>query len=235
MTGVEAAPHPRRRWRLALVMVAVVVVAASPWWGRAVLRGMAFFRLREVVVEGTRDLPADTVLARLAVDTTMSLWDDLTPLERRVIAHPQVTRVTFDRRMPGTLVVRVEENAPIAFLDARGGLQALDARGRSLPIDPSRTPVDLPVIATRDSMLLALLARVRAVEPALYGRISEVRRVGRDELLLQLATIPVRAMAGVDARRLADLQPVEQDLARRQARVAEIDLRYRDQVIARLQ
>jgi cell division septal protein FtsQ len=196
---------------------------------------MAFFRLREVVVEGTRVLPADTVLARLAADTTMSLWDDFTPLERSVLAHPQVSGVTFERRMPGTLVVRVEENAPIAFLDARGGLQALDARGRSLPIDPSRTPVDLPVIATRDTTLLALLARVRAAEPALYGRISEARRVGRDEVVLQLATVPVRAMADVDARRLADLHPVEQDLARRQARVAELDLRYRDQVIARLQ
>jgi hypothetical protein len=35
--------------------------------------------------------------------------------------------------------------------------------------------------------------------------------------------------------RLADIFPVESDLARRQARVKELDLRYRDQVIARLQ
>lgn len=235
MTGVEGAPPAPMRWRLVVALVAAAALAASPWWGRVVLRDMAFFRLREVVVEGTHVLPADTVLARLAADTTMSLWDDLAPLERRVLAHPQVAGVTLERRMPGTLVVRVEENAPVAFLDARGGLQALDARGRSLPIDPSRTPVDLPVIATRDSTMLALLAQLRAVEPALYGRISEVRRVGRDEVLLQLAAVPVRAMADVDARRLADLHPVEQDLARRRARVAELDLRYRDQVIARLQ
>jgi hypothetical protein len=42
-------------------------------------------------------------------------------------------------------------------------------------------------------------------------------------------------MADVTVSRLADIFPVEHDLARRQARVAEIDLRYRDQVIARLQ
>jgi len=35
--------------------------------------------------------------------------------------------------------------------------------------------------------------------------------------------------------RLADIFPVENDLARRQVHVDELDLRYRDQVIARLQ
>jgi cell division protein FtsQ len=42
-------------------------------------------------------------------------------------------------------------------------------------------------------------------------------------------------MSDLSAARLADLLPVERDLERRRARVAEIDLRFRDQVIARLQ
>jgi hypothetical protein len=42
-------------------------------------------------------------------------------------------------------------------------------------------------------------------------------------------------MLDVAPARLGEIIPVEQDLARRQARVAELDLRYRDQVIARLQ
>jgi cell division protein FtsQ len=45
----------------------------------------------------------------------------------------------------------------------------------------------------------------------------------------------VRAKVGVSAARLTDIFPVEFDLRRRGARVAELDLRYRDQVIARLQ
>jgi cell division protein FtsQ len=42
-------------------------------------------------------------------------------------------------------------------------------------------------------------------------------------------------MADVSVDRLAELVPVEQDLARRRLRAVEIDLRYRDQVIARVQ
>jgi cell division protein FtsQ len=64
--------------------------------------------------------------------------------------------------------------------------------------------------------------------------VSEIRREGRNELLVRLADARVRALANVSADRLADITPVEADLARRHLRVAELDLRYRDQVIARL-
>ena len=70
--------------------------------------------------------------------------------------------------------------------------------------------------------------------PAFYARVSEVRRAGRDEILLVLENEPVRVMQDVSMERLAEIAPVEEDLARKHLRVSEIDLRYRDQVIARL-
>ena len=85
-----------------------------------------------------------------------------------------------------------------------------------------------------DARLLRLLGRMREQMPAFYARLSEIRRVGKDELVLKLETLPIRAMQDVTLERLAEIEPVEGDLARRQVRVAEIDLRYRDQVIARL-
>jgi cell division protein FtsQ len=63
--------------------------------------------------------------------------------------------------------------------------------------------------------------------------VSEVRRVGRDELLFRLFTTTVRARPTVSARRLAEISLVESDLARRQLHAAELDLRFSDQVIAR--
>jgi hypothetical protein len=41
-------------------------------------------------------------------------------------------------------------------------------------------------------------------------------------------------MADVTVQRLADILPVERDLANKQLRAAELDLRYREQVIVRL-
>jgi cell division protein FtsQ len=68
-------------------------------------------------------------------------------------------------------------------------------------------------------------------------------RVEREQFVLTVtpepgarggATVVVRTMPDVTVGRLAELVPVEVDLARRGVRALEIDLRFRDQVIARL-
>jgi cell division protein FtsQ len=71
----------------------------------------------------------------------------------------------------------------------------------------------------------------------MYRRMSEVRREGDSgrEVEIILDSLRVRALWDVTLKRLVDLELVERDLARRQLRAIELDLRYRDQVIARLQ
>ena len=231
----DEAPRPRRWWRVAAFVAVITAVVSIPWWGPALLSRMAFFRVRKVEIEGARYLAPDEILGRLALDTTMSVWDDLGPLATRVSEHPQVLEARIDRRLPGTLVIHIEENLPVALVPAASGFVAIDAAGRTLPIDPSRTLVDLPIVPKADSALLTMLATLRESEPRVFDRISEVRRVGSSEVLFLLTNYPVRAMLDVSPGRLADIFPVEADLARRNARIAELDLRYRDQVIARVQ
>jgi cell division protein FtsQ len=223
---------------------------------------MEFFHLRSVTVEGTRYLSPDTVVARLQLDTMRSVWDDTGPLVERLKLMSQVSDAHISRKLPGTLLVSIKENVPVALAPSRRGLEAVDSTGLVLPIDPSREDVDLPVAVQRDKKILSLLGGARAGNPVLYQRISEVSRTGKDEIVLQLTvprglstpvtavepgdsiasersfqspTLRVRAMLGVSVSRLADIFPVESDLARRRVNVAELDLRYRDQVIARLQ
>lgn len=227
--------RPRRWQRLALVIGGLALLATSPWWGPRVLAEMSFFRLRRVQVVGARYVHADTIVALLGVDTTRSIWDETGELAARVRTHPLVSDVDIARRVPGTLVVTVTERVPVAFVPSARGLEPLDAAGRVLPIDPSRVNVDLPVLARRDTAVLRLLGELREQAPQLYGRVSAARRAGRGEILLELGAVSVRAMDDVSVERLSDILPVEADLARRQARAIELDLRYRDQVIARVQ
>lgn len=230
----------------ALFLVALIMAAA--WGTREAARRMAFFRVRAVEVRGARYLQASEIISRLKVDTLASLWDDLTPYKARVRGHPQVSDVTISRRMPGTLVVTIRENLPVALIQTPTGLLPFDSLGKQLPIDPARTNLDLPIVATRDPVLLKLVGAIRATEPRVFARIEEVKRAGRDEILLTLSrrgatdsitsgagTLHVRLPVGLSVERLADIFPVETDLARRQVSVTELDLRYRDQVIARLQ
>jgi cell division protein FtsQ len=224
----------RVRWRLVAIGAGVLILASSPIWGRALLSTMSFFRLRQVEVHGIHYLAANDVRARLNVDTTRSIWMDFDSLRLRLTGHPQIRSVTFKRKLPGTLVVFIEENLPVALTPTATGFHVLDAHGVELPVDPSFTTVDLPVVASRDTAALRLLATIRESYPDLYDRVSAVRRVAPGEFLVQLTDVRVRTLAGVTAQRFADILPVEADLARRQLRAAELDLRYHEQVIARL-
>jgi cell division protein FtsQ len=234
---VPIATSPRwARWQLALGAVLLLAILASPLWGPKLLRQFAFFRVRKIEILGARYTPAAEVLQRLHVDTMRSVWDPLGPLVQRVQTHPQVERVVVTRKLPGTLVVELTERRPVALVPSPDGLRAVDERGRALPLDPSRTPVDAPVVnaTSRDTAVYHLLGAMLREAPRLYARISSITRTGNDEILLRVADLNVRAMTSVTLARLSDIEPVERDLAQRQLRPVELDLRYRDQVIARL-
>ena len=238
-------------WKIIGALILVAVIMGAGWGVRSAARRMAFFQVRSVEIRGVRYLQPNEVLARMKVDTSASLWDDLEPYRQRIRQHPQVSDVRISRRMPGTLVVTIQENLPVGLIQTASGLVPYDSLGRELPIDPARTNLDLPIVATRDPVLLKLVGGIRAAVPKVFARIEEVRREGRDEILLTLRDTPpppgatagastekslrVRVPVGLPVERLADIFPVETDLARRQAHVSELDLRYRDQVIARLQ
>ena len=243
----------RPGWKILGALLLIGVIMAGAWGSRAAARQMAFFRVRAVEIRGVRYIQPSEVVSRLRIDTVASLWDDLEPYRQRVMRHPQVSDVSITRRMPGTLVVTIRENLPVALVQTSTGLLPYDSLGKQLPIDPARMNLDLPIVATTDPVLLKFVGAIRAAEPRVFARIEEVRRAGRDEILLTLSqdarvagvagniaapgrpTLRVRVPVGLSVERLADIFPVETDLARRQVQVGELDLRYRDQVIARLQ
>ena len=224
----------------------MLVVLLIPLWSPLLLRRLSFFRVRRVEVVGVRYVEPHEILDRLRIDTLASVWDDPDPLAGRVAGHALVRHVEIDRRLPGTLVVRIVEHAPVALIPTPNGFRAYDERGVALPIDPTATDVNAPVMARVDTALLRLLGDARIESPALYARLSEVRRepspdgpppavrASGGDVVFVLDSMPVRASADITLQRLADVELVEQDLARRRLRAIELDLRYRDQVIARL-
>jgi cell division protein FtsQ len=228
--------RPRwRRWLMpALLAAGVFFVLLTPVWAPPILAKMDFFHVRHVEVKGARYLDPADVLARMRVDTTVSVWDGTDGMRDRIAKHPLVRNVRIERKLPGTLVVYIDEHAPVALVPTASGFLAYDERGVALPIDPTVSEVDVPISSAADSGTLRLLGAVRTSAPDLYRRLSEVRRDEPGELVFVLDSLPVRALTDVTLQRLTDLALVERDLARRRLRATELDLRYRDQVIARL-
>jgi cell division protein FtsQ len=198
---------------------------------------MAFFRVRSVEVDGAQYLKPRDVVARMGIDSTANVWDDNRAVVSRLRTLAQVKSVRISRKLPSTLIVHLTERPPVALVPGAkgGGLRVYDGSGDALPIDPTRVDVDLPVASAPDPRILRVLDAARHALPALYARISGVRRSSDGDLVITLLDMKVIAPSDVDAQRLADVLPVMADLARRHARATELDLRYRDQVVARLQ
>ncbi|HXC24619.1 MAG TPA: FtsQ-type POTRA domain-containing protein [Gemmatimonadaceae bacterium] len=224
---------PGYKYLLAIVVLGIVFTA--PRWGRALGRRLTYFHVRAIEIHGAKYLQPADVVARLRIDTLRSLFDAVGPLEARLRGHPQIAAVQITRHPPGTLVVTITENPPVALVPFGDGMRPYDSAGRALPIDPSRTTLDLPVLTSADPATLHLLGAIQRQQATFFNRISMVERDGPNDVIFVLTpSLRVRTSLGVAPNRLQDIFPVESDLARRHERPAELDLRYRDQVIARL-
>src|SRR5512132_2320370 len=109
-------------WKLLGGFFLLVLIVTGAWGVRAAARQMAFFRVRTIEIRGARYLQPNDIVSRLQIDTLASLWDDLAPYRERVRRHAQVSDVRITRRMPGTLVVTVRENLPVALVQTAAGL-----------------------------------------------------------------------------------------------------------------
>ncbi|HEY7566026.1 MAG TPA: hypothetical protein VH762_00535 [Gemmatimonadaceae bacterium] len=213
-----------------------IVLLGSLFWVPLVLRPLDFFHVRRVVVRGVRYLDGRALVRQMQIDTTVSIWDALGPYSARIASHRQIRSVRLSRRLPSTVIVTVDEVTPVALAPSQGGgLRAYDEEARVLPLDPTRVDVDLPILSRADTSLLRLLGDLKRIDPATYARVSEVARTGRDEAIVFLSSLPVRVRSTIPADRFAEVRSVEEDLVRRGVKYVELDLRFSERVIVRLQ
>lgn len=240
----------RPRWSRVCIALAgmglAIAMIMAPWWGPAALSRLDFFHVHTIVFEGVKFAKPAELIAKLNLDTTQSVWQSLDTLESRLANHPMIASVLVERDLPGTIRVTVSEREPVALIPTSKGFRAADATGAFLPIDPTISPLDVPIVSKSDSTLLTFLDNLRRNAPELYSRVSEAERASPQELRFTLSggktgaagpsmanTVIVRSMPDVTVARFRDILRVEANLAQNHLRAVELDLRFRLQVIAR--
>ena len=240
----------RRRLLVVLGIVAVVLVPAAVFGGRALRHACetsSRLAIREIEVEGTRRLDPEDLAQEAGVQTGDNLFRMNPGLaEARLSTNPWVAAVDIRRSFPSRVVIRIAEREPVALVDAAGWV-AIDATGAILPLGAIQERFDLPIItgsgapANIDSARLARGAaflRVVALErPYLLRDISEVNVSDASDLVAYTMHSGTAIRFGADgfAEKLARLVPVLEDLSGVDRIPITIDLRFAGQAVVRFQ
>jgi cell division protein FtsQ len=145
-------------------------------------------------------------------------------------------QAVVERRMPGTLYVRLVERKPLALWQHGGRIELIDRDGGVIPVTRLDQFAKLPMVvgdgaATHAAELITMLA----TEPDLAARITAAIRVGDRRWNLRIdnaidVLLPAEDPAGAWSR-LASLERSDSILKRE---VQTIDLRLPDRLVLRV-
>jgi cell division protein FtsQ len=219
-----------RRSPWGIVALGLVIVGLAAW----LVANSALFAARDIRVLGNVRLTAAEVqrLARISMGDNV-LWLGIEGAARSLERSPWVARASVDRSLPSTVVVRVVERAPAAWLRDSRGPVVVAADGTVLE-RVSRKPADVPYVGRWGTALdpghrvaASEALRVAGTLPSDLASSVLAVWVDRDELVLDLRG-QAEALYGdataLDAKNEA-LASVLQWAGERGIRVGVIDLR----------
>ena len=242
--------------KLTAACIVVVALAGGGWWawthgaadqlddlrvdaGRAALAASARMGLavRDIRIEGRvetdpRDVRAVLDARRGAPILAFDPYAAKAELERLA----WVRSATVERRLPDTILVRLDERIPLALWQRQGRFTVIDSEGKEIVgIDPAKF-ADRPIVVGDDApdhaaSLIALLE----TEPQLMARIAAAVRVGGRRWNLRLdngvdVNLPENN-PGAAYERLAQLA---RDNGLIDRNLVAVDLRLPDRLILRV-
>jgi cell division septal protein FtsQ len=163
--------------RNAVLLVAAIVALAMLYW-RTQSDGR--FAVRHLETSGAQHTTsADVEAVRQRYLGTNLFHLDIAGLRRDVSSLPWVSRVEIEKKLPDTLKVRIVERIPIALVQSNDTIRYVDDRGVAFAgLSPASGDSDLPLISGAQSgdlpRSVAILRTLRAQDPDLYSRISEM-------------------------------------------------------------
>jgi cell division protein FtsQ len=208
-------------------------------WGRektlAVTADLGF-TVKEVLIEGRTYSDPETIKALVNVRKGDPLFA-FNPAEAKALIEKisWIRSAHVERRLPGTIYIRVQERKPLALWQKDGKLRLLDGQGEVIVSGGMERFKSLIIVIGDDAPqnAPALLSDL-AAEPLLYERTKAAQRVSERRWDLTLEgdvriKLPEEDQ-GLAMRRLALAQEEEQLLDKD---VTSVDLREADRMIIR--
>lgn len=193
-------------------------------------------RVRDIQIEGRANTPEPLLEAAIGVDKgSPILGFSLDDTRARIESIPWVEKATVERRLPGTLIINLQERRPYAIWQNQGKFVLVDRNGQMVTNQDFAHFKHLPLIvgpgapAAAATLLDALRDR-----PALAEKISASVRVGQRRWDLQLTNgTDVMLPEGHEVAALDRLMQLQQEDDVLDRPLAAIDLRLPDRLVFR--
>ena len=248
--------HPwqqRRRvffWTVAMLLVVAgweVAMLAGSSTGAAVLEevrpaaiaisaGLGLV-VTDVEVEGRETTGAAAIMAALGAGRgTPILAISPSEAKQRLEALPWVRKAVIERRLPGTLYIRLVERRPFAIWQHGGRHELIDRDGTVIPVDDLGQYAGLPVVVGDDAARHAgALLDMLASQPVLAARVGAAVRVGERRWNLRIdGAIDVLLPETNAAAAWAELARLEETSGLLKRDVRAVDMRLPDRLVVRV-
>jgi len=199
--------------------------------------GLLGLTVSDVTVEGRETTDRETILAGLAAKPgTPILAVNPRRAKEQLEALPWVHTAVIERRLPGTLYVRLVERKPLALWQHGGKIELIDRMGAVIPVTPLDRFAKLPMVVGEGAAAHAAeLIDMLACEPDLAVRVTAAIRVGDRRWNLRIDnTIDVLLPAHDAAGAWVQLARLERSSALLQRDVQTIDIRLPDRLVLRV-
>jgi cell division protein FtsQ len=225
---------------ITVLVVALLVRSAAPerrlaGW-RESLGSLVPMHVQQVVIEGRANTPDPVLRAALGVIPGQPILAfSVADARARIETLSWVDHATVERRLPGTIVVQLEERRPFAIWQNQGRFVLIDRAGQIVANQDVAAFRQLPLVvgAGAPEHAAALLDDL-AAQPALQSRVTAAVRVGerRWNLVLNngLSVLLPEGQARAALVRLMELQASQALLDRP---LQTVDMRLPDRLVLR--
>lgn len=230
---------------IALLVIAGLVHSASPGGALATLRerlgnatAFAGLRVTHIVVKGRFNTPEPALRTALGVNRgSPILGFSVEQARKRIEKLSWVDHATVERRLPGTVVVYLEERRPFAIWQHGGKFVLIDRNGQVVTNEDVAQFRQLPLVVGAGApqaatSLLDALAKL----PALQQRVVAAVRVGQRRWnLLMKSGMNIMLPEGHARIALDRLMALQRDHVVLDRPLSAIDMRLPDRVVFRPQ
>ncbi|MBW8267875.1 cell division protein FtsQ/DivIB [Caldovatus aquaticus] len=198
----------------------------------------AGWRVQAVILDGREHTPVEMIRAALGVsrgDPILGFSPE--GAKERLETLAWVQRAHVERRLPGTIVVRLEERQPFAIWQHSGRFAVIDRAGHVVATEKLDQFGALPLVvgAGAERAAAALLDRLRE-QPELARRIQAAIRVGDRRWNLKLHNgTEILLPEGHEAAAIERLGELHRQHGLLDRPLAAIDLRLPDRLVVRQQ